>query len=161
MRGLLGRGGRQRRKGLDFAGSVEAVTGGIEHENDAPALRELDAADDRRDPAAMAATAIDDDAALGKQTDADARARATAQPRRVAGNVEWQTADSPQAGGGRKRQMGAGPQTRMAGNHGIDADVETVAEAEEVPHHIQVTAHRAQPPAHPPKSGGRAGIKGA
>src|SRR5215211_6785103 len=97
----------QRREGFAFLRAMQALTRGIEHDQDTPVLRERNAADDRRRAAARSMSAVDHQPALLEQAYSDTRARAAPQPDGVATRVERQTMQAADGGGQRERELRA------------------------------------------------------
>src|SRR5262245_55267143 len=97
MRGLGVRARRKLAEEFALVRPVYALPVRVEYNEDAPLFGERDAADDRRRRLPRSAPAIDDEAALLEQADADARARAASKPDGVVAHVEGQSMETAQA----------------------------------------------------------------
>src|SRR5262249_21966670 len=117
---------------------VYALPVRVEYNEDAPLFGERDAADDRRRRLPRSAPAIDDEAALLEQADADARARAASKPDGVGADSEGQPREATRARRHGERKLRARSETDMGRNHFIYRRVVTAAQIESAPHRFDV-----------------------
>jgi hypothetical protein len=94
----------------------------------APTIREWQSADNRRRPWLIAATAIDEQTAMMKQTDTDTRTRAPPQSQCIAFNVERSAVQAAYRACHSERKLGSGAKAGMCRND--FGDLYTVAAIE-------------------------------
>src|SRR5262245_13531990 len=138
MRGLRVRARRKLAEQFALLRPVHALPLRVEHNEDAPLLGERQAADDRGRRPRRSAPAVDDEAALLEQADADARTRAASEPDGVVADVEGQSMETAQARRHGQRKLRARSETDMGRNHFIDRRVILAAQIETAAHRYDV-----------------------
>src|SRR5215470_13276963 len=136
---IVFRKGRQLGESRDLLSAMDPATRRIEHHNDSPAIGKADVAHNRRRGVRLRTTAVDDESAAAKQSNADARARAAAEVDRIRFDIERQAVQAANAGRHRQRELRSRTEPGVGWNHFQYFDRVAISECEALRHPIPVT----------------------